>query len=108
MSLHISEADWRRFKEVRTKSLERFCAQILEEAVALAQSPQGSAYDRYLKLFKLIKERDRRIAQAFDDFRRSTAVIQLGIMRRLKLVTDEELAGFSEETRIRVQGVASL
>jgi hypothetical protein len=48
------------------------------------------------------------MARAFDDFRRSTAVMQLGIMRRMKLLTDEELSVFSPETQVRVRGIASL
>jgi hypothetical protein len=56
----------------------------------------------------LVEERDKQMANAFDDFRRSTAVMQLGIMRRMKLLTDEELALFSEQTRIRVEGIASI
>jgi len=48
------------------------------------------------------------MSNAFDDFRRSTAVMQLGIMRRMKLLTDEELGLFSEQTRTRVEAIASL
>ena len=108
MSSHIPESDWRRFREVHTKLLERYCSGILEEVAAASQSADGSAHDRYLKVYKLIQERDKQMANAFDDFRRSTAVMQLGIMRRMKLLTDEELDLFSEETRTRVEGIVSL
>jgi hypothetical protein len=108
MSSDIPESDWRRFKEVHTKLLERYCCRILEEVTAASQGTQGSAHDRYVKVYRLIKERDKQLANAFDDFRRSTAVMQLGIMRRMELLTDDELGLFSEQTRTRVEGIASL
>lgn len=108
MSLDLPESDWRRFKEVHLKALERYCCRILEDVAAASGGREGTAYERYLKIFKLINERNEQMANAFDDFRRSTAVMQLGIMRRMELITDEELGQFSEQTRIRVEGIASL
>ena len=74
----------------------------------MAQSSEGNAHDRYIKLYTLVQERDKQLAHAFDDFRRSTAVLQLGIMRRMRLLTDDELGLFSEQTRTRVEGIASI
>lgn len=108
MSLEIPESDWRRFKEVHGKIFERYCSQILAEVAEASQATQGDAYDRYVKVYQLVKERDKQINRTFTDFRRSTAIMQLGIMRRMKLLTDEELSGFSEQTRVRVEGIASL
>ena len=109
MSSDIPESDWRRFKEVHTKAEERYCERILAEVAAIvSRSAQESAHARYVKIYKLIKDRDKQMANAFGDFRRSTAVMQLGIMRRMKLLTDEELGLFSEQTRTRIEGIASL
>jgi len=108
MSSDIPESDWRRFKEVHAKLSERYCSRIIDEVVGTSQSPGGSAHERYLKVYKLLMDRDKQMSNAFDDFRRSTAVMQLGIMRRMKLLTDEELSLFSEQTRSREEGIASL
>jgi hypothetical protein len=108
MSSDIPESDWRRFKEVHEKLLERYCRQILEEVAAASQGGQGSAHDRYLRVYRLIQERDKQLANAFNDFRRSTAVMQLGIIRRMRLLTDEELSLFSEQTQARAEAIASL
>ena len=91
MSLDIPESDWRRFKEVHAKLLERYCSRVLEEVAATCQDTKGSAHERYLKVFKLIDERDKEIARLFNDYRRSTALMQLAIMRKTKLLTDEDL-----------------
>lgn len=108
MSLHIPESDWRRFKEVRAKLLERYCDRVLEEVSAASRTAEGSAHDRYLNVYTIVKQRDKQLANAFDDFRRSTAVMQLGIMRRMGLLTDEELRLFSEQTQAQVEAIASL
>ena len=108
MSADIPESDWRRFKEVHAQLLERFCSRILGEVAGVSAGAEGSAHDRYVKVYQLIQERDKEISSAFDDFRRSTAVMQLAIMRRMKLLDDEHLKGFSEQTRARVQAFASL
>ena len=109
MSSDIPESDWRRFKEVHTKAEERCCERILAEVAAIvSRSGPESAQARYLQIYKMIKDRDKQMAKAFGDFRRSTAVMQLGIMRRMKLLTDEELGLFSEQTRTHVEGIASL
>jgi len=107
MSPHIPEPDWKRFKDVRAKLLERYCAQVIEE-IATASRGQGTAHERYLKIYKIIEERDETMAKVFDDFRRSTAVFQLGLLRRIKLLTDEELGQFSEPTRAQIEGIASI
>jgi hypothetical protein len=108
MSSDIPESDWRRFKEVHEKLLERYCSDILAEMSAAIQGTGGTAHDRYLKVYQMIRERDKQMANTFDDFRRSTAVMQLGIMRRMKLLTDEELTLFSDHTRTRVESIAAL
>jgi len=48
-------------------------------------------------------KRDKEVASAFDDFRRSTAIFQIAIIRKLGVITDEELGRFSESTRASLQ-----
>jgi hypothetical protein len=93
------ESDWRVFKQVRQAALERFCSRVLNETSRLASSPEGNPHEQYLKLYKLIDKRDEQIANAFNDFRRSTAFAQLIIMRNYGMLTPEDLAQFGEETR---------
>jgi len=102
------ESDWRRFKEVHALLLERFSARILEELAKQINSKDGTAHDRYLRAFKLIEERNEEMAEAFDDYRRSTADLQLIRMRRLGLLTDAELTGFSEQTQALIRSIESI
>lgn len=87
-------------------ALERFCERVLHECEEVMVGRGLSAHDRYLKLYELMRERDRELAAAFDDHSRSKAVLQLIVMRRLGLIADEELHGFSSDTRHTVEGIA--
>ena len=42
---------------------------------------------------------DEEVAQCFDDWRRSSALILLASWRARELITDEEFAAFTPETR---------
>jgi hypothetical protein len=44
-------------------------------------------------------DRHQEMATAFDDMRRSTALILLARIKRMHLLTDEELSEFSSEGR---------
>jgi hypothetical protein len=108
MSLHIPEPDWRLFKRVHGELLERYCTRVLDELAASLKARDGTAHDRYVRAYKLLKDRDKDMARAFDDFRRSTAVMQLAIMRSMGLLTDGDLNVLSEQTQIQVRGIASI
>jgi len=108
MSADIPESDWRRFREVRAALLDRFCTRVLNELAEVSQATDGTAHERYLRAYKLIDQRDEELAHAFNDFRRSTAIMQLAIMRRMNLLTDEDLSVFSEQTRSCVLSIASI
>jgi len=69
MSGEIPEADWKAFRELRDVALERFCERALAEVVKVAA------------VYRLIEKRDKELAAAFDDFRRSTAVRQIAIIQ---------------------------
>lgn len=95
----IPEPDWKRFKKVRARALERLCRRILDESAAICNDDSEDAHARYLRLYSLIRERDRDVAAAFDDFRRSTAVQCLRNMIALDLLDDEDIGEFSEDVQ---------
>jgi hypothetical protein len=103
MTCQISESDWKRFRHLHPLALERFCGHVLSEVGRLAADTTKSAHERYLAVFKLLREKDKELADTFDDMRRSTAWRQLALIRALGLVTDEEFSQFSAETRDAVQ-----
>jgi len=58
-----------------------------------------SPHARYLEAYKFIHRKDKELGQAFNDLRRSTALWQIRIIYGLGLVTDTELAKFTDATR---------
>jgi hypothetical protein len=108
MSGNIPEADWRHFKRVHQVLMERFCQRTLDDLRVMLRATEGSAHEQYRRAYELLQDRDEELARAFDDFRRSTAIMQLAIMRRMGLLGDDELSVFSEQTQQTVRGVDSL
>jgi hypothetical protein len=105
--MNFSERDWRLLRSVHRTALERYCTEVLEESAMVIRGA-GSPHERYLRLFRLLKERDNSIAAAFNDLRRATAIHRLAAMISLGVVTDEELNKFSESARESATGLAEI
>ena len=73
MTRDFPERDWKVLRELKPVALDRFCQRTLMEVAALCSDVGRTNHERYLALWKLIRERDDRLSAAFDDLRRSTA-----------------------------------
>ncbi len=105
--MDIKESDWKVFRRLSDLALERYCERVLDEVRELA-AKGGSSHERYLKLWKVMKKRDDTLADAFNDRRRSRAVIQLLQILREDLLTPEEFNQFSEELRNRIEVIRTI
>ena len=103
MTNSINESDWKLFRQLRSVALERFCQRVLAEIEQLAADDTQSSHDRYLAIYKLMMRRDKELAAAFNDLRRSTALFQLVQIQSHDLLTEEEMGRFGPETRAVVQ-----
>jgi hypothetical protein len=97
----ISEPDWKIWKPLFEVALERFCQRTLDGAARYAAG-EGTAHERYVKLYQYVKKRDKELGQVFDNLSRSNAPMQIALAAKKKLITPEELAAFSQETQDRV------
>ena len=95
----FSERDWKHLRTVHGIALERFCTNVLDDAVAIVQDGGLAAHERYLQLFDLLHERNAAMASAFDDMRRSTGLQRLIAMVSLNVLTREELDGFNPDVQ---------
>jgi hypothetical protein len=95
----IPEADWKVFRQLHRVWLDRYCAKVNEDIMRLLSQSELSPHDRYLKVYRFIHDKDKELGSAFNDFRRSTAIMQIHIIKNLGVITDEELGRFSESTR---------
>jgi hypothetical protein len=101
----FSERDWQYLRRVKGVALERFCARVLDEAVAIAQDGDRSAHERYLRL---LRERDATLASAFDGLRRSTGLQRLIAMAGLGVLTGEALAGCAPDVQDAARALGQL
>jgi hypothetical protein len=108
IAMSLPERDWRLLRSLHDVALDRYCTQVLEECAAVTRATESSAHEKYLRLFRLIKARDNSIAGAFNDLRRSTAIQRLAGMMLLGVVTDEDLAPFSQSTRESATALAEI
>ena len=93
----IKESDWKVFKRVREAALERFCERVLDAVARINSDNTKSKHERYVAIYRLVRERDKEIDSIFDYLRRSTAVTQLCSFRLNDLMTEQELRRFSPE-----------
>jgi len=81
---------------------------VLDECAVVVRDDKRSAHDRYLRLVRLVQERDGRVAAAFDDLRRSTAIQRLAAMISLGVVSGVELGQFTPATRESATALAEI
>jgi len=100
------ESDWRVFRELRELALDRFCKRALEELEPLRRNSSRTPHERYLDVFRLLRDRDEQLAHAFNDPRRSRMIIQLAAIHAYGLLEPDELARFTPATRSTIEGLA--
>jgi hypothetical protein len=95
----IPETDWKQLRALKTRALNDACARILDAVAQIVQNGDGREHEAYLALWELIQKEDDWIASMFDDFKRSTAVYKLAAWQWHGLVTERDLAWFTDETQ---------
>jgi hypothetical protein len=79
---------------------------VLEE-VREAASSNDNYHDCYRRVYRLIRNHDKRMAVAYDDPRRSNAFVLLANIIGEELLTEEELKQFSPEGQARIKMITS-
>jgi hypothetical protein len=102
MNRAISEADWKLLRKFQPIALERFCRRALEEIEQITNDADKTNHERYLAIYGLVGQRDGELAETFDDQRRSNAFFHLARFRLHELLTDKEMATFSDEAQAAV------
>jgi len=97
------ESDWKTFRKLREVALERFCKRVLEDLEPLRLDASRSHHERYLDIFRFLRDRDDALAHAFNDPRRSQMIIQLAAIHAYGLLEPDEFARFTAETRDTVE-----
>ena len=108
MFVEFPESEWKVFRKLREVALDRFCEKALAEMTRAASEAGKTSHERYLRVWKVMKRRDRELALAFDNPRRSHVLDQLLQIQRLNLLTADEMSQFSAETRNKTRVLLEL
>ena len=106
--MDLKESDYKVFRKLRVSALERYCERVLKDVERLVHNDKPTYRERYLDLWKLLRNRDKTIATAFDGPRHSQAFVQLVNIDAENLLTEDELNLFSDETRERIAALRQL
>lgn len=108
MNDRIKESDWKIFKELQPLALQRYCERVMEEVDQIISDTKRDSHERYIEMYKIVRDGDKKLAQMFDDFSRSKALFQLVMYYGDNLLNDEELAQLSEEIRERILAILEI
>ena len=96
---HIPEKDWKQLRSMQAEKRAIFCGRILDKTTEIAQKRDEGEHQAFLNLWEAINERNAKIAELFDDIRRSNAIHKLIAWKLNGLLKEEELELFTEATR---------
>lgn len=97
----IPESDWKLFKEIKAKALDKFCADALAEFKEIIEDNSKDAHERYLLHYRIVENQDKRMSLIFDGHSRSKAVLQLMAMRGEGLADEDLVSKMSDEMQKR-------
>jgi hypothetical protein len=100
MPYNFPEPDWKTLSRLKPLALDRLCRRILQESSAIiARAQEGEHHRVYLDLYRHIHENDKVVGDCFNKWSRSHALESLINWWSEDLLTEEEFAAFSPETR---------
>ena len=100
MPRDFSEPDWKTLSRLKPLALDRLCQRILMTSEdIIVRVKEGGYHSAYLNLFKHIQTNDKTLSNCFDKWSRSHALEILINWKSEELLTEEEFAAFSPETR---------
>ncbi len=98
----IPEKDWKRLRGLKEKLLNSACESIFQRIEKISSTRKDRQHETYLELWKLISKEDDAITEMFNDLKRSNAVFKIAALKHYGVLSDEQLAQFSQETQEQV------
>ena len=98
----IPEKDWKKLRAMKEEFLQVACGRVLAKISTMIDMRSGGNHQTYLRLWKTMKEEDSEIANMFDDFKRSTAVLKLATWYHNKLIDKEPCSNLAKKLERRL------
>ncbi|MGV8916318.1 MAG: hypothetical protein ACOH2R_00700 [Pseudomonas sp.] len=105
----MKESDWKLYSKLRLIAVERIYDRIFQQLKETVDDSDKPKRERVVDASDVIKAGFKEVTAIFDRFgqSRSSADLGLRLMCQEKLLTKEEISGFSEETQERVRDILS-
>ncbi len=71
------ESDWKKLRALHPLALDRFSKIILDEIAAISADGTKTSHQRYVAVWQHLRQRDRDVADAFDDMSRSKGPLRI-------------------------------
>ena len=102
---HIPERDWKQIRKLKDHVLASVCEKIFKKVDAISKKRHGHQHDAYDELWKTIRKEDKKVADMFDELKRSNAYLKLSLWRRYGFLSDEDFSKFSQETQDFIKNI---
>lgn len=93
--VEISKRDWKLFRERVSDWQERYMEQLTKEYIEILSAP-GNASDHFWELEERIKK-DKKHPGVLLEMRKSNAIWDIAMLVGYKVITMDDLEGFSED-----------
>jgi len=103
----LPESDWKLLRLMKDTLLRRASRTALDRVKGIVIGQDDDPHKIYLALWDTLKTEDSKIGRMFDNMKRSTAILNLAEMIRNELIREDELQGFTEETKERAKEIAN-
>ena len=97
----MKDSDWKKFKEIKERALEKYCSLILNECEEVVLNKQQHSHERYLYLYNILQNRNKEMALMFDGHSKSRAWLQLIAIRKEGLADEALLDKLSQDFQER-------
>lgn len=97
-----AESDWKNFRSIVPELRERYLRARNTELISILQGESLTPTEKFWTASERIDEIGDILRACLDDHRRSRMMHALRLMYHHKMITDEDLDGFSEEVRRRI------
>lgn len=94
-----AESDWKRFKAIVPELRERYLRGRNTELISILQGEASTPTEKFWTASQRMEEIGGILRTCLDDHRRSTMMHSLRLMYHHRMISNEDLSGFSEEVR---------
>ena len=103
--VEVSKADWKLYRERLPEWQEHFMEDLVKEYIELLSSP-GNATDHFWELEERIKK-DKKNPGVLIEVRKSDALWDIAMFVQRKIITMDNLDGFSDDVKDAVKLILS-